>query len=308
MHKLSPPTLPALLLPLLLLHPARANAAVNDTVASRASKVEAAAQQWPRADDLQFAAQIQRAYADNFAAIDGKAQLRWLDDAALKQHWLAVDTAAFYSADDTITDAVLRVFAELEQRKLADDKATSRIFNALLKARRFDAARAFSHQHPQARLPEIPALIDSGTHLPSVWQFSTDGSVLKRIGIDLQPLQIIVAAGCHFSADAAKDIAADPLLGPVFSRHARWLSLPPGGETLDALKEWNRTHPQTPMLAIHDRSEWAVIPRWSMPTFAIIQDGKLIDSSKGWRSGAPEFRSNLIALLVRAGLLPADAR
>lgn len=305
MRKLSPKALPALLLPLLLLHPAHAD---DDTISSRASKVETAAQQWPRADDLQFSAQIQRAYADNFSAIDSEAQLRKLDDAALRQHWLAVDTAAFYSTEDTITDAALRVFAELEQRRLADDRAASRIFNALLKARRFEAARAFARQHPQAELPEIPALIDTDTRLPSAWQFAPDGSVLKRIGIDLQPLQIIVAAGCHFSADAAKDIAADPLLGPVFSRHAHWLSLPPGGETLDALKEWNRSHTQTPMLAIHDRSEWAVIPRWNMPTFAIIQDGKLIDSSKGWRSGDPEFRGNLIALLVRAGLLPADAR
>lgn len=290
---------------LLLAQPA---AASQSRIAQRARNVETAGQQWPLPDDLAHAARMQREYVSAFGAIDDATALRGETDEEIKLHWGAVDTAAFYSNDSGITDAVIRVFAELDRRGLADASAAKRLFNTLLQARRFDAAREFANRHPDAGLPAVPVFGDTGTRLPSAWRFAAEEQRAERIGIDLHPLQIIVVAGCHFSADAANDIAADPLLGPVFARHSHWLSLPPGSEDLDALTDWNRAHPQTPMLAIHDRSEWAVIPKWDMPTFAIIRDGKLIDSTKGWRSGDPEFRARLVALLARAGLLEAGTR
>lgn len=290
---------------LMLTLPALA-AADDDDVSQRANRVEAEAQQSPRPDDLIFAAKIQRSYAKSFGDIDSTEQLRSHSDADLKQHWGAAETAIFYSNDADIIASAHRVLDEMERRGLADNRARSRLFNALLSAGRFDAARALVAQHPDAGLPPIPkSIIDTNPGLPSAWRFSADGDTLTRIGIDLEPLQVIVAAGCHFSADAARDIASDPVLGSVFARHAHWLSLPPGNEQLDALQEWNRNHPQTPMLAIHDRSEWAVLPKWNMPTFAIIQGGKLIDSTHGWRSGDPEFRDKLVSMLRRAGLLQA---
>lgn len=280
--------------------------AADRDVTQRANQVEVEAQQSPRPNDLTFAAGIQRSYAKNFGDIDNEENLRNHNDAELKQHWAAAETAIFYSSDADTIAAAQRVLDEMERRGLADNRAKSSLFNALLGAGRFEAARNFAAQHPNAGLPPIPkSIIDTNPRLPSAWRFSADGDTLTRTGIDLEPLQIIVAAGCHFSDDAARDIASDPMLGPVFARHAHWLSLPPGNEQLDALQEWNRNHPQTPMLAIHDRSEWAVIPKWNMPTFAIIQGGKLIDSTQGWRSGDPEFRDKLVSMLGRAGLLQA---
>lgn len=279
--------------------------AAETEVARRANRVEADVQQSPRPDDLGFATRIQRSYDRNFGDIDNAGQLRNHSDTDLKRHWEAAETAIFYTSAAHVTASAQRVLGEMERRGLADNRARSRLFNALLSAGRFDAARSFAARHTDSGLPQVPAFLDTDPGLPSAWRFSKDGNTLTRTGIDLQPLQIIVAAGCHFSADAANDIANDPVLGPVFTRHARWLSLPPGNEDLDALREWNRTHPRTPMLAIRNRAEWAVIPKWNMPTFAIIQGGKLIDSTRGWRSGDPEFRNKLVSMLRRAGLLQA---
>lgn len=280
-------------------------AAAGSDIAQRARRIEMLNQQRTRPADLILAADMAREYQSGFGHMDDAEDLAGESDEDLKLHWQAVNTTVFYSTDGDVTDAALRVFAELERRGLADDKAAMHIFNALLGARRFDATREFAALHASAGLPALPDFTDTGTILPSVWRFNAEGDKAERIGIDLEPLQIIVAAGCHFSADAARDIAEDPVLGPAFARHARWLSLPPGSEALDALAEWNRTHPQTPMLAIHDRSEWALVPEWEMPTFAIVKDGRIIDSTKGWRSGDPEFRGKLVALLERAGLLDA---
>lgn len=290
---------------LLLALPATAS---ESDIAQRAQRLQAVGQQWPRPDDLAHAARMQREYASAFGAIDDARSLHKETDEEIKLHWGALETAAFYSDDGGITDAIVRVYAELERRQLAEAKAARSVFNSLLKARRFDAAREFATHHPDAGLPSMPKFTDTRTDLPSAWRFDPRGDRAERIGIDLQSLQILVAAGCHFSADAANDIAADPVLGPIFARHAHWLALPPGSEDLDALAEWNRAHPQTPMLAIHDRGEWTVIPKWDMPTFAIIRDGRLIDSTKGWRGDDPEFRARLVALLARAGLLEAGTR
>jgi|JI9StandDraft_2_1071091.scaffolds.fasta_scaffold08075_4 hypothetical protein len=296
-----------LLLSLLLL--AQPALAQDGDIAQRAQRVKQLADMRPRPDDLAYAINIRREYEANFSQINGADDLRAASDANLALYWQAVSSTAFYSDDGEVADAAVRVHAELERRGVADAKATERVFNVLLKAGRFDAARDFAARHTDAELPAVPQFIDSDTgDMPSAWQFSADGSKAKRIGIDLAPLQIIVVAGCHFSEDAAREITGDPMLGPVFARHARWVSLQPGGENLDALAEWNRLYPQAPMLAIHGRSEWALIPHWAMPTFAVVKDGKVIDSTRGWSSDGPEFRAQLVALLERAGLLQAGAR
>lgn len=274
-------------------------------IAQRLHRIEQLDEQLRHTPDLAHADAMRRAYRVEFSQIDDVAHLRAESDPELRSHWDAVTFAAFYSDDTTTLDAVQRVHAEMEHRGLADAKTQAKLFNFLLKAGRFDAARKFATRHPDIGLPTIPEFIEAQADSPSVWRFNTDDSKAERIGIDLQPLQIIIAAGCHFSADAARDIARDPVLGPVFTTHAHWLSLQPGNEELGDLARWNREHPQAPMLPIHDRSEWALIPRWAMPTFFVIRNGKILDSTSGWASDDPASRKQLVALLERTGLLAA---
>src|SRR3546814_1312882 len=59
------------------------------------------------------------------------------------------------------------------------------------------------------------------------------------------------------SADAAEDISADPVLGPVFARHVHWLVSTPGNESIDAARDWNRRFPDAQVEMIHDRGEWS---------------------------------------------------
>ena len=59
------------------------------------------------------------------------------------------------------------------------------------------------------------------------------------------------------------------------------------------------------MLPIHDRGEWTLVPRWVMPTFFVIRNGKVVDSTSGWASDDPTSRKRLVALLQRTGLLEA---
>src|SRR3546814_2043267 len=115
--------------------------------------------------------------------------------------------------------------------------------------------------------------------------------------------QMPVTAGCHFAVDAAEDIAADPVLGPAFARHAHWLVSTPGIESIDAARDWNQRLPDAQVEMIHDRGEWSIFPTWSMPKFHIVRDGKVIETVKGWPRSPASNRQPLIDALRRAGLL-----
>src|SRR3546814_13855955 len=82
---------------------------------------------------------------------------------------------------------------------------------------------------------------------------NAEGNRLTRTAIDLEPTQILVTAGCHFSVDAAEDISADPVLGPVFARHAHWLVSTPGIESIDAARAWNQRLPDAQVGMMHAR-------------------------------------------------------
>src|SRR3546814_12512505 len=128
---------------------------------------------------------------------------------------------------------------------------------------------------------------------------NSDGNGLSRTAIALQPTQVLVTAGCHFSADAAEDIAADPVLGPGFARHAHWLVSTPGNESIDAARDWNRRFPDAQVEMIHDRGEWSILPTWSMPKFHIVRGGQVIRTVKGCPSSATYHRQPLIDGLRR---------
>jgi hypothetical protein len=255
------------------------------------------------ASDLQFPALFERAYERNMAPVETSVEVTAASDSELQLRlWAATETAQ-HANGTGIVDIALRLFKEYDRRGLASESDIRSTLTALLNARRFDAAKALVTEHPHLPLPSLPLFENdrkAGDH--SVWALSNDGSTLTRQRIDLRPTQIIVISGCHFAEDAADALSADPVLGPAFARHARWISLPPGQEDLDALREWNQKRRQTPMMAVYDRAEWAdIAPVWAMPTFVIVRDGKPVETIQN--SLGNDRIEQLTSALRRNGLL-----
>lgn len=231
------------------------------------------------------------------------AWLHATGDADLKLLYRAATLANFYRADVAASSAMAAAIEELDARAIAAPAELQQARDALLSARQFDAARRFDAAHAAAGLTSLPDFRDVAADFggrPSLWRLNTAGDVLARQPVDTGPLQVMVLAGCHFAADAASDIVADPVLGPVFRAHARWLSLPPGQEDTQALHDWNRAHPQAQMEMLYDRSEWPMFTHWRMPTFYVIRHGQVLGSLSGW---SPSSRAELVTLLRRTGLL-----
>jgi hypothetical protein len=201
------------------------------------------------------------------------------------------------------------VFAERTRRKLVSSEDVQSLRDLYLTLHRFKEASALASSHPTAALAPLPLFQDSigdAAGRATVWRLDETGKQMTRTAVDLAPLQIVVAAACHFSKDAARDISEDELLGPVFAQHAQWLVLAPGRESMDEVENWNRELPRAPVAMIYDRKEWNVLPHWNMPTFFIIRNGEVIESASGWQTGSAEYRDQLITMLRRTGLLPTQ--
>ncbi|WP_295929893.1 hypothetical protein [uncultured Xanthomonas sp.] len=229
------------------------------------------------------------------------------DAAALDLLYRAVVATYALRPTPAGLDTQLQVLAQLRRRGQASAAQVDDAGNALLLAHRVDDARRLLADGGSADWPHWLRFEDrlgAAAQGPTLWSLEPDGRTLHRQRIDLGPPQILVTAGCHFAADAARAIAADPELGPAFRRHALWLTLPPGSEDLEALRAWNQAQPQTPLHPLYDVEEWPLLPReWRMPTFFLVRDGKVVAQVQGWPADDVAQRRALKAMLQGAGLL-----
>jgi len=218
----------------------------------------------------------------------------------------ATTLVAFTSHSPDSADRVHAVVSAMEARGMAQPRDIRDAYNGLLKARRFADAKRYADEHPDVDLPAMPAFVDTLKANPpafSVWAPADDGATLVRTALDTDPLQILVTAGCHFSEDAAADIAKDPVLGPIFAHHAHWLLLPPGMEDQEAVRDWNRRFPTAQAVQLYDRGEWTFSKAWEMPTFLVIRHGEIVEQVSGWAGADTESRTDLLAALRRTGIV-----
>lgn len=236
---------------------------------------------------------ISRSYAAEFAPAQTDAHRHALGDRDVELLFRAA-TLAFRatSQPDYLTD-MRRDFAELQRRQRVDRPHASDLYDALLAAHRTDEARALLVAHPSIeRSP--PPLMRSFNRIrngqPSLW-IATPGTrkrELIRFRFNIRvPAQVIVLAstGCHFSADAARDIEADPLLRDLFREYAQWVAPPSEVTAFDAVRDWNQAHPALRLGIAYDNAALPMVERFETPTFYFLDHGTVIDTVVGWPPG-----------------------
>lgn len=260
-----------------------------------------------KANQKQGVRQETESLARNVFAMPGG--IRDLSDRELLYFLRTLELASFDAAEATDARRLLDIVEQMAERGTASKQDYQLVHAKLVETRQFNTADNYARAHPDIGLPQLPTMVDAlGQPAPAltVWMPSDGGTQMHRAAVDLRPTQILVTAGCHVSEDAVEDISNDPVLGPVFANHARWLMLPPGKEDLEAVRRWNRDYPDAPAQLVYERAEWTMLPDgWRMPTFFIVRDGKILKQISGWKRGDTGQRQQLIDALAESGLLDA---
>jgi hypothetical protein len=236
---------------------------------------------------------VARGYVAEFVPAQADAQRHALGDRDVEFLFRAADLAFLATGQPNYLADMRRDFAELQRRHRVDRPHVSDLYDALLIAHRDDEARALLAAHPAIeRSP--PPLMRSFSRIrggqPSLW-VATPGTrkrELVRFRFTIRaPAQVIVLAstGCHFSASAARDIEADPLLRDLFREYGQWVAPPSEITAFDAVRDWNQAHPALRLGIAYDNAALPMVERVETPMFYFLDHGTVVDTVAGWPPG-----------------------
>jgi len=203
-----------------------------------------------------------------------------------------------------------RLLAELQVRELAQKGHYRSMHRALVLTRNFDRADALARAHPSLEFSVTPEIVDEVAPDytgPTIWSVGQDRYRLVHQALELDaPAVIIVTTDpsrCHFSREAMTAIESDPVLGPLFAKHATWLVPQAGSLDVELLQQWNHEHPGAGASLAVDAREWPAIDEWATPTFYFFSNGELAAKVVGWPRGEAGHRDEVVAALGDIGLL-----
>lgn len=242
-------------------------------------------------DDLAAQAQaIERIYATGFTPLQTDAHRRALGDRDAEFLFRAATLAFRVTRQPGYLADLGRDFAELERRHRVDRPHASNFYDVLLGAHHADEARALLARYPLIERSAPPSMRDANrirSGQPSLW-IATPGTrkrELVRFRFNIRaPMQVIVLAstGCHFSAKAARDIEADPLLSSLFREYGQWVAPPSEVTAFDSVRSWNQAHPALRIGIAQDLATLPMIGRIETPTFYFLDHGTVVDTVVGW--------------------------
>ncbi|WCE03450.1 hypothetical protein [Pseudoxanthomonas sp. JBR18] len=226
-----------------------------------------------------------------------------------KENLLAAFVAACHMEMDCVFTGgdrrplLFNALAAIEARRMATPARLRMAQCALLRAGCAEQARELSARHPKAGLPILPRLRDARTahRAPSAWRPIVEAGeqILQRENLDLAARRWWICAAITSSAEAealALMLHA-PQWQPALRHFGGWLTLPLGGEPLDARAPWDLRHPRTPAWPIGDRSDLS-LNDWYHPILLVIENGEVLEQAQHW----PDAAEALTALLQRHDL------
>jgi hypothetical protein len=197
---------------------------------------------------------------------------------------------------------------ELASRGQAADRDYVEIYRALVYFRMFTEAGAIfrgDHVEGMEALPDIIDRVGALRRARTEYQVMNDRDELVRQVSVLPKTGIVVIAHplCHFSLDAVDAIHHDPVLGPIFRDHSKWLAPPDQLLSVREFQEWNEKYPEAVLSIAYRENDWQIVDEWATPTFYFFRDGRLIRKVGGWHGDTSELSDGLRSLgLINASV------
>lgn len=184
-------------------------------------------------------------------------------------------------------EAHREIVGELLRRSKASDQALADFHAALVAARRWEEARAFSERFPALPLETLPELRDerSDAASPAVLRPDPSAKVLVRQSVVLgKGAQLVVVShpDCGFSRRAIAALESDDALDRALPARRLYLAPTFGRLGFDRINQWNAQHPRFPHVLVDRPAEWTFIQTWATPQFLFLVDGKLVEAVTGW--------------------------
>ena len=245
-------------------------------------------------------ATIAASYRERFGALTG-ADLDALPDASLDLLFRAAEIPVGYTLDPYFAEQMNAAYERLAARSRVEPRHRRSMFEAWVMVRRFDAARRIAGATPDAG--HLPLLRETAVPpaAPALWAPDEGADALTRRTIDLTQPRIVVVSHplCGFSQNAARQIAADPELGPRFAERSLWLLPQTATLDVDQVRTWQSAHAPYRMAYVDLQRNWPGMDEWGTPTFYFFKDGRIVHKVVGW---PPEGRkADLLEGLARIG-------
>lgn len=224
--------------------------------------------------------------------------LRSLNDGDLLAMFRSANMLASYTMffhtekNPRFLAAMEAAYREMRRRDLSPDAVASDMAGAYIAARRFADANRIIAANGDTELPMLPDSVAKDGFVegrPGAFLVDAKSDLVRLANFDTTSGDVIVVvAGCHFSRDAAEEIAGTPSLRRAFGK-ARTLWLQPADRQFDLnqIQAWNREFPDQPMLVAYSHAPWRGVDFSEIPNFYFYRDGKLIAQHAGWKKGAP---------------------
>jgi len=187
------------------------------------------------------------------------------------------------SPSENSLEEVLRVWQALQAEGRAGARERRWVLEALLEAGRFEQAQAFARSFDVSPLPTWPKVVPlASTAARRLWVLSANAERLTEESweADQRPqLWVQAAVGCGFCRNAARELSADDVLGPLMKSRSHWLAA--GSDLLHAA-EWRANYQGLPLKLVTDRRGWPFEGAWTTPRFYFVRQGKVVRMESGW--------------------------
>ncbi len=223
-------------------------------------------------------------------------------EGELRSLWRLNDFLGFLTRDARFVEAQAAVLSEWARRPGGDDaKHWARLHANWVAVRRLAEARRLAQTRPDLDVEAIPSTLERALEanaLANALAIDDGQRALIEQRLDLvrgRRLVVVADVACAFSRRAATEIQAVPELAARLARDAIWVAPPAPLRFADTLA-WNRNFPSSRLAYLVPGPDWAFVDEWSTPKFFFLQDGKVVQTLKGWPEG-PEGLARLMEAL-----------
>lgn len=253
-------------------------------------------------------AALERRYLAWFGEYMSEAGLRTLPVGDLPVLFDAATLAGAEGRSAAAAGHQRLVYREMQRRGLDTRRSfDDTMLYGLLAAREFAQARSFAAGKPHLAGRTIPAVQDPlgpGFTGRSAYRYDAAAQTLVREALPHPgglELVMVVAAGCHFSADALAALQEDAdLLARLRKANLTLVTPPRSPIDYRFVAQWNAANPAIPMRIPYDAREWKAIDVVGVPEFHLLKDGKGVAVLRsGWP--AQGNKAALLALIEAAG-------